>query len=125
MADKNDLENFGMVLGLVKAVKLESMDESIKKSMEFMQNTITELSKTIAKLQESLIVLLSEGEQESFNLLSERLAETISVYNQATEAMCSLLVQHISSSLQIKDTYSKVDMPDNLTEDQNPEQDPS
>lgn len=125
MADKNDLENFGMVLGLVKAVKLESMDDSIKKSMEFMQNTVTELSKTIAKLQESLVILLTEGEQDSFNILSERLADTISVYNQATEAMCTLLVKHISSSLMIKDIYSKVDMADNIAEEQNPEQDPS
>jgi predicted outer membrane lipoprotein len=40
MQNKHDLENFGMALGIVKAIKLEAMDDSIRKSIEDMQSNI-------------------------------------------------------------------------------------
>ena len=104
--DREESENFGMVLGLVKTIKLESIDSSIRKSMDFMQNSINELSRTISSMQTSIASLSETMPLDILTEMSTRLVETMHLYNEANEALIHLTLTHLESTLSSRAAFS-------------------
>lgn len=106
--DNEETENLGMVLGIVKSIKLDAMDSSIRKSLDFMQNSINELSKTISNMQTSISMLPETVPESVVKGMSARLIETMSLYNEANEALITLTLKHLNSSFLSRDAFSSI-----------------
>ena len=106
--DAEDEQNLDAVLGLVKTIRIESLDASIRKSLEFLHSAIIDASKTYVVTQKDMVTLYTSGKDDAALRMEPRVDKLLDVITQATQALLGLTVQLTQSAMDDKDYISEI-----------------
>ena len=109
MANEEE-DNFNVVLGLVKTIKMDSLDANARKSLELLQGTNASLMKACDSIQKDIVTLYASDKDEAAKRMEERLDKLLELASHAYHLLIGVSAQLCQSATNEKsELEAKID----------------